>query len=70
MADEATLQAIHSAEFSVFLGLHAAAPVWDHLFGATVDPARVDSLAAHLRTSEEALTPAQIENMAQSALGP
>ncbi|MEM6277663.1 MAG: hypothetical protein AAF714_12030 [Pseudomonadota bacterium] len=70
MATDATLQSIHAAEFAVHLGLHACAPVWLHLFGAEVDPARVDRLSAHLISSETALSHAQVEGMAETAFGP
>jgi hypothetical protein len=60
---------IHANEFAAHMALFASGPVWQHLFGTTVEDKNIIAVQEHMIAAEEPLTADQITQGVQRNLG-
>lgn len=60
---------IHANEFVAHMGLHAAAPVWQYLFGVTMADSAVSAIQNHMVAAQEPLTADQVAEGVHRNLG-
>ncbi len=62
-------QRIHANEFAAHMALHAAASVWQHLFGVRIDDANIAAIQNHMIAAQEPLTVDQVITGVRQNLG-